>query len=129
MIYTIYSFVAQIFDFDISNVIVFLYDSSSVSDSNRIWTHNHLLCKWTLNHLTKLALNGWVFVYNLSGCGFKSRCCHLNSRYHAFFEQVAPWHSGNYRVQIHCESHRWHDNNILTFYLSWFYLVQHFLHR
>ena len=22
-------------------------------------------------------LNGWVFVYELSGCGFESRCCHL----------------------------------------------------
>ena len=22
-------------------------------------------------------LNGWVFVYNLSGCGFESCCCHL----------------------------------------------------
>ena len=21
--------------------------------------------------------NGWVFVYELSGCGFESRCCHL----------------------------------------------------
>ena len=21
-------------------------------------------------------LNGWVFVYELSGCGFESRCCH-----------------------------------------------------
>ena len=27
----------------------------SLSDSNRIWTHNHLVCKRTLNHLTKLA--------------------------------------------------------------------------
>ena len=24
-------------------------------------------------------LNDWVFVYELSGCGFESRCCHLNS--------------------------------------------------
>ena len=23
-------------------------------------------------------LNGWVFVYKLSGCGFESHCCHLN---------------------------------------------------
>ena len=27
----------------------------SLSDSNVIWTHNHLICKWTLNHLAKLA--------------------------------------------------------------------------
>ena len=23
-----------------------------------------------------------------------------------------PWHSGNYRVQIHSETRTWHDNNI-----------------
>ena len=22
-------------------------------------------------------VNGWVFIYELSGCGFRSRCCHL----------------------------------------------------
>ena len=22
-------------------------------------------------------LNGWVFIYELNGCGFESRCCHL----------------------------------------------------
>ena len=37
-----------------------------------------------------LYLNGWVFVYELSGCGFESRCCHLNFRYHACFEQGVP---------------------------------------
>ena len=43
-------------------------DIWNLSDSNRIRTHNHLLCKQTLNHL--------VFFYKLSGgCGFKSRCC------------------------------------------------------
>ena len=28
-----------------------------------------------------------VFVYELSGCGFESRCCHLHFRYRACFEQ------------------------------------------
>ena len=42
-------------------------DIWSLSDSSRIRTHNHLLCKRTLNHL--------VFVYELSGCGCESRCC------------------------------------------------------
>ena len=78
---------------------------------NRTRTPNHLVRKWTLNHLAKLTsskwlccvvstylygcltvcschvtyafqsestissgLNGWVFVYELSGCGFESRC-------------------------------------------------------
>ena len=43
-------------------------------------------------------LNGWVFVYEPSSRGFESRCCHLNVRYRAFFEQGAPWHLGKYRA-------------------------------
>ena len=31
----------------------------------------HSLIIWTV------WLNGWVLVYELSGCGFESRCCHL----------------------------------------------------
>ena len=37
-----------------------------------------------------------MFVYELSGCGFEFRCCHLNFRYRACFEQRVPWHSGKY---------------------------------
>ena len=59
-------------------------------------------------------LNGWVFVYELSGCGFESRCSHLNFRFRACFEQGVPWHSGNYRVWIHSETRTWHDKNIQT---------------
>ena len=32
-------------------------------------------------------MNGWVFGYKLSGCGFKSPSNHLNFRYRACFEQ------------------------------------------
>ena len=45
-----------------------------LTDSNEIRSYNHLLRIWTLNHLAKLAngcLNGWVFVYELSGCGVR----------------------------------------------------------
>ena len=31
---------------------------------------------------------------------------------HLTLEQVAPWHSGNYRVWIHSETRAWHDKNI-----------------
>ena len=92
---------------------------------NRTRTPNHLVRKWTLNHLAKLTsskwlccvvstylygcltvcschvtyafqsestissgLNGWVFVYELSGCGFESRCSHLNFKFRACFEHV-----------------------------------------
>ena len=127
----------------------------SLSDCNWTRTHNHLVHKWTLNHLAKLAkwlsvdiecgftlkrirdmirtysqmhytdkysqhssiiwpvwLNGWVFVYELSGCGFESSCSHLNFRFCACFEQGVPWRSGNYRVWIHSETCTWHDKNI-----------------
>ena len=51
-------------------------DIWSLSDCNGIRIYNHLVCKRTLNHLAKLAiwLNGWVFVYELSGGKFESRC-------------------------------------------------------
>ena len=62
-------------------------------------THDHLVCKQTLNHL--VWLNGWVFLCELSSCGFESSYSHLNFRFHACFEQGVPWHSGNYRVWIH----------------------------
>ena len=35
-----------------------------------------------------------MFVYELSDCGFGSRCCHLNFKYDACFEQEVPGHSG-----------------------------------
>ena len=60
--------------------------------------------------------NDWVFVYELSGSGFKSSCSHLNLRLHAWFEQGLPWNSGNYRVWIHSETRTWHDKNIQSVY-------------
>ena len=50
-------------------------------------------------------LNGWVFLYELGGCGLKSHCFHLTARCRACFEQGVPWHSGNYRMWIHSETH------------------------
>ena len=35
-------------------------------------------------------LNSLVFVYELSGCGFESRCSHLNFRFLACFKQGVP---------------------------------------
>ena len=46
-------------------------------------------------------MNGWVTIYEISGCGFESRSSHLNFRYCTCFEHGVPWHSGNYRVQVH----------------------------
>ena len=44
----------------------------NLSDCNGTWTHNHLICKLILI---------WVFVYELSGCGFESRCSHFLSAF------------------------------------------------
>ena len=56
--------------------------------------------------------NNSVFIYELSGCGFDSRCSHVNFRSYARFEQRLPWHWSNYRMWIHPETRRWHDNKI-----------------
>ena len=73
----------------------------------------HCVCVCTYHQNAKPVWpNGWVFVYELSGCGFESSCSHLNFKFRACFEQGLPWHSGNYRVWIHPETRTWHDKNI-----------------
>ena len=57
-------------------------------------------------------LNGWAFVYKLSGFAIDSCCSYLNFRYCTCFEYGAPCHSGNYRVYIHSKTRMWHDKNI-----------------
>ena len=96
-----------------------------LSDCNWTRTQNHLVRKRTLNtqlcseYLSIWCIwrtvwpNAWVFVYELSGSESESSCSHLNFRFCACFEQVVPWHSGNYRVWNHSEMHTWHDKNIL----------------
>ena len=63
----------------------------SLSDSNRIWTHNllwhdtnsqmHCADKYSQHSsiISPVWLNGWMFVYKLSGYGFKSHCCRIFS--------------------------------------------------
>ena len=55
------------------------------SVTNKPTTNNHLVSK-----RTRLGQFGLILVYKLSGCGFKSRCCNLNFRYHACFKQRVP---------------------------------------
>ena len=45
-------------------------------------------------------LNGWVSVYSIKGCGFKSSDIAL----------VSIWHL--YGVWVYSETHTWHDQNI-----------------
>ena len=50
----------------------------SLSDSNWTWTHNHLVCKWTLNHLAKLVK--WLscvvstYLFGAFDCMFLTDC-------------------------------------------------------
>ena len=82
-------------------------------------TQTLLVRKRTLNYLAKFNhlaiwpvwLNGWVFVYKRSGCGFESHCSHLNLIYRVCLEQGVRWHSGNCWVQIHSKMRMWHDKN------------------
>ena len=67
-------------------------------------------------------LDGWVFIYKLSGCGFESSCSHLNFRCCACFKQGVPWHSDNFRVWIHSDMHMWHDKNIQSNATYWYVL-------
>ena len=89
---------------------------SSLSDCN--WGQTYSQMHGTNKHpqhssvILQLCLNGRVFVYELSGCGFQSSCSHLNFRFCNCFEQGVPWHSGNYRVWIHSETRTWHDKTI-----------------
>ena len=62
--------------------------------------------------LWSVCLNGWVFVYELSGCGFVFSCSHLTLRLLAWFEWGLPFHSSNYRVWNHSERGTWDDKNI-----------------
>ena len=48
-------------------------------------------------------LSGSVFVYELNGCGFESRCSLLNLIFRPCFEKGAPSHLGSDRVWIHSE--------------------------
>ena len=84
----------------------------SESHTSGAWNTN---CQMNSRHssiIWPVLLNSWVFVYELSGCGFHSTCSHLNSRFHACFEQGVPWHWDNYRVWIHSERRTRHDKNI-----------------
>ena len=37
----------------------------------------HVIYAFRINQYSVVWLNGWVFVYELSGCGIESRCCHF----------------------------------------------------
>ena len=87
---------------------------SQMHHKNKYSQHSSIIKK--IKKIRPVWLNGWVSVYELSVCEFKSSCSHLNFRFHSCFKQGASWHSGNYRVWIHSETCMWHDKNIQSGY-------------
>ena len=85
-----------------------------VRDMKKTYSQMHRTDKYSQHSsiIWRVWPNGWVFVYELSGCGFESRCSHLISIHGACFEQRVPWHSGNGRVWIHSQTRTWHDKKI-----------------
>ena len=85
-----------------------------VRDTMRTHSQMHRTDKYSQHSsiILPVWLNDWVFVYDLSGCGFESSCSHLNFTFRTWFEQGISWHSGNYKVWIHSETCTWHDKNI-----------------
>ena len=51
---------------------------SEIHCMDKYWQHSSMI--W------QVGLNGWVFVYKLSGCGLESPYSRLNFRFWAFFE-------------------------------------------
>ena len=108
---------------DIQVTIVCGFTLKRLRDMIRTYTQMHRTDKCSQQSLIiwPFWLNSWFFVYELSGCGFESRCSHLNFKLRACFEQAVPWYSGNYRAWIHSETGTWHDKNIQSL-IYWFVL-------
>ena len=67
-------------------------DLKRVRDMIRTYSQRHRTDKYSQvsSIIWSVWPNGSVFIYELSGYGFKSRCSHLNFRYRACFEQRVP---------------------------------------
>ena len=86
--------------FDIHPTIECRFNLNRVSDRIITYSQIHHTDQYSQHSsvIRLVWLNVLVFVYKRSSCGFESRCCHLNFKYHTCFEQRVRWHSGNYRV-------------------------------
>ena len=99
---------------DIQATIECGFTLKQVCDMIKTYSQMHRIDKYLPHSSTiwPIWLNGWVFVYDLRGCGFESRCSPLNFRFRTCFEQGVSWHLWNYGVWIHFETRTWHDKNI-----------------
>ena len=78
---------------DIEATIKCRFTLKCVRDMIRTYSHMHRTDKYSQHNsiISVVRLNGWVFVYELSGCEFESSCSHLNFRFCASFDQGVPW--------------------------------------
>ena len=88
-------------------------DIGNLRDFNGTRTHNHLVRKWTLNQLAKLA--------KLSGCGFEPRCSHL--KYQSSLAIPPPSDDSDYRN--HPKSEEWFSDNQTQGNTGKCYLILH----
>ena len=121
---------------DIQSTIECGFTLKRVRDMIRTCNQMHRTDKY-LQHsaiIWSVWLNGPVPVYKLSGCAFESHCIYVNFRYYPCFEKGVPWHSGNYRMSVHSETHTWHDKDIQSDNLQFSFSVfecssSHIIHR
>ena len=80
---------------------------------SRTYSHMHDRDEYSqqISIIWPVWLNGWVFVYELSDCGFKS-LLHLNFRYSSGWSKEFLDFQTNYRVYIHYKTRTWNDKNI-----------------
>ena len=76
--------------------------STSLYGALTVFLSSHQRDRYSQNSsvICLVCLNGWVFIFKLSGSGFKFLCGCLNFRYCACFELAVPWNSDNTRVGI-----------------------------
>ena len=96
---------------------------------NMTRTHNHLVCKWTLNHLAKLAewLSCVVSTYLYDTFDFMFLSCYVHVS-----DPGVPWNSGKCRGWIHSETRTWHDREAsiyYKFYLKDWFATKHYPQR
>ena len=87
---------------DIQGTIECGFTLKRVRDIRRIYSQMYRKDKYSEHSsiIWPVSLNGWVFVYKLSGSAFESSCIHLNLRIRAWFELRVSLCSGNYSVDL-----------------------------
>ena len=103
------------------------YGSQSTHSHDMIRTCSQMHCTDRFTQYSSIMwpvwLNGWVLLYELSGCVFDSRWSYLNLRYCACFEQGVPWHSGKEcRFTLKCVRDAIRRYSLMGFFLLLFSL-------